>query len=121
MKLYFDGGCRPNPGMMETAVVMRGVAAIRRDLGHGDSERAEWLALLHALAIASAAGERDIIVIGDSLPVIRQAEGAAPCLPEWRALLEEALLPFDRVRLRHVKRQQNLAGIALEKARWRIG
>jgi hypothetical protein len=30
----------------------------------------------------------------------------------------EAVRPFARVRLRHVKRAQNLAGIALERARW---
>ena len=103
---------------MRTAVVLRGTADIRRDLGQGDSERAEWLALLHALEIAAAAGDRDIILVGDSLPVIRQASGKASCPPQWRALLGEALPSFDRVRFRHLKRQQNLAGIMLEKQRW---
>ena len=71
VKVFFDGGCRPNPGPMETAVVMRGVTEIRRGLGDGDCEQAEWLALLHALAVAQ--GQRDIILIGDALSVIRQA------------------------------------------------
>lgn len=116
VKVFFDGGCRPNPGPMETATVLRGVIEIRRSLGDGGSEQAERLALLHALAAAQ--GERDIILIGDSLPVIRQAKGLLPCPAAWLTEFREAAGTFDRVRLRHVKRQQNLAGIALERARW---
>lgn len=116
VKVYFDGGCRPNPGQMETAVVMRGATEIRRGLGDGDSEQAEWLALFHALA--AARGQRDIILIGDALSVIRQANGTLPCPAAWLARFQEAACGFDRVRLRHVKRNQNLAGIALERARW---
>ncbi len=116
VKVFFDGGCRPNPGTMETAVVMRGVTEVRRDLGDGDSERAEWLALLHALA--AARGESDIILIGDSLQVIRQANGSLACPAEWLAQFTEAARVFDRVRFRHVKRTRNLAGIALDRARW---
>lgn len=117
VKVYFDGGCRPNPGAMETAAVLRGVADIRRGLGHGGNEQAEWLALLHALQIAAARGEADIILIGDALSVIRQASGTLPCPAAWQARFQEAMRPFDRVRFRHVKRTQNLAGIALERAR----
>ena len=122
VKLWFDGGCRPNPGAMESAVVLRGVADIRRGLGHGGNELAEWLALLHAAEIAAAHGLRDVILIGDSLPVIRQASGKQPCrFAETQACRERfdiAVGAFDHVRLRHSKRAQNLAGIALEKARW---
>jgi ribonuclease HI len=118
VKIYFDGGCRPNPGAMETAVVLRGVADIRRALGHGGNQQAEWRALLHAMEIAAAHGERDIILIGDSLSVIRQARGMLPCSAAWLTQFHEAARSFDRVRLRHAKRTQNLAGIALERARW---
>ncbi|RYD85342.1 MAG: reverse transcriptase-like protein [Sphingomonadales bacterium] len=108
---------------MESAVVLRGVADIRRGLGHGSSDQAEWLALLHAIEIAAAHGLRDIILIGDSLSVIRQASGVQPGRsPEARACIErfrDAVPGFDRVRLRHSGRMQNLAGIALERARWR--
>lgn len=118
VKLWFDGGARPNPGPMETAVVLRGVAEIRRGLGDGGNEQAEWLALLHALEIAAAQGLRDIILIGDSLSVIRQASGAQPGnaqhLDRFRALAQG----FERVRLRHVGRSHNLAGTVLERARW---
>lgn len=124
VKLYFDGGCRPNPGPIETAVVLRGVADIRRGLGIGGNEQAEWLALLHAIEIAAARGERDIILIGDSLSVIGQASGAQPGRSAearaCRARFDEAVRGFDRVRLRHSGRAQNLAGIALERARWHL-
>lgn len=118
MKLWFDGGARPNPGPMETAVVLRGVADIRRGLGAGGNQEAEWLALFHALEIAAAHALRDIILIGDSLSVIRQARGAqrgdAGHIDHFRAVAQG----FARVRLRHIGRSHNLAGAALERARW---
>ena len=49
IKIYFDGGCRPNPGRMETAVVTGGAAVVVRDAGIGSSMDAEWLALIAAL------------------------------------------------------------------------
>ncbi|MDQ3144358.1 MAG: reverse transcriptase-like protein [Pseudomonadota bacterium] len=121
MKIYFDGGCRPNPGMMETAVVVRGQLHVRQEVGAGSSEQAEWLALLHALEVARATGEHDILLLGDAAGVIDQAANRAKCrCAELRVLrdrfMEEAAL-FDRVRVRHVKRSQNLAGIALGQLR----
>ncbi len=122
LKIYFDGGCRPNPGMMETAVVARGVAHRKHDCGHGNSNDAEWLALIHATEVAISIGARDIILLGDSAVVIGQANGVAKCRSEalrghYGAFL--ALTPqFDRIRIRQIGRHQNLAGIALAKARW---
>src|SRR3546814_19142058 len=55
-KIYFDGGCRPNPGPMEIAVVTGGVAAIDRDIGVGSNLDAEWLALIAALRLARVRG-----------------------------------------------------------------
>lgn len=107
---------------METAVVIRGETDLQRGLSHGTSGEAEWLALLAAIDIARQRGERDIILIGDSRSVIRQASGAEPCRSGiarcWLTRFLDEARHFDRVRLRHVKRSQNLAGAALEKARW---
>jgi ribonuclease HI len=115
--LYFDGGCRPNPGDLETATVLRGIAEIRTELGHGDNEDAEWSAALHALERARAAGLADILLLGDSLSVIRQATGRQAARRPWLARFRAEAASFDRVRLRHVGRKQNLAGIALEAMR----
>ncbi|HMN54813.1 MAG TPA: ribonuclease HI, partial [Sphingopyxis sp.] len=74
-KIYFDGGCRPNPGPMEIAVVTGGVATIERDIGAGSSLDAEWLALLAALRLARARALADFVLLGDAAAVIAQAAG----------------------------------------------
>jgi len=115
--IWFDGGCRPNPGPIESATVIRGVAVIRHDQRAGDNEDAEWTALLHALERAKTEGLSDILLIGDSLSVIRQARGEKRGRPLWIDRFRSAAQGFTRLRLRHVRRTQNLAGIALEQTR----
>ena len=117
-KIYFDGGCRPNPGPMEIAVVTGGVATIERDIGAGSSLDAEWLALIAALRLARARGFTDFVLLGDAAAVIAQATGkvrahgrVAGHLAAFRALADEGPAP----RIRHIGRAQNLAGIALAK------
>lgn len=119
MKIYFDGGCRPNPGAMRTAVVAGGQAYHRGDLGPGDNNDAEWLALIHALGVARSLGIADATMLGDSALVVNQANGIVPCrslrfadrLTEFRALAAG----FRSLQVRRIKRSQNLAGIALER------
>ena len=115
-KLFFDGGCRPNPGPMEAAVVLRGTTHLFEGLGHGTSTQAEWLALIHALDLAHRSGLAAIELVGDALPVIREANaalasGAAPH-PQAAAFLAAAAR-LRPARIRWIKREQNLAGIAL--------
>ena len=118
-KIYFDGGCRPNPGVMETAIVLAGEASIRADAGVGDNTLAEWLALLHAIETAVARGLDDIVLLGDSRVVIHQARGEwrcrdarlQACLDRYRDLAAR----IARVRIRPIARTQNLAGIALAR------
>lgn len=123
LKLFFDGGCRPNPGRMEAAVVARGMTHHLADMGTGTNSEAEWLALLHALEVARTIGARSVVLIGDSATVIAQARGVQRCRSDvlrrhherFRVLAAE----FDDIRLRHVRRAQNLAGTALEKSHGR--
>ena len=117
-KIYFDGGCRPNPGPMEIAVVTGGVATVERDIGTGSSLDAEWLALIAALRLARGRGLIDFVLLGDAAAVIAQATGkvrvhgrVAGHLAAFRALADEGPAP----RIRHIGRAQNLAGIALAK------
>ena len=93
----------------------------RDELGEGSSGDAEWLALLHALEVALAAGETDVILFGDSASVIDQAQGIAkPCVASpLQSRFADLIGGFERVRFRRIKRNQNLAGIALERARQR--
>lgn len=95
MKVFFDGGCHPNPGPMEAAVVIRGAAHVRIGLGTGDNNQAEWLALLFALELATAAGMQDVTFIGDSTLVVEQARGRWRCTSPQ---LEGYLAAFRRCR-----------------------
>lgn len=116
LNIYFDGGCRPNPGEMEVAVVAAGRTTILRDLGHGTSADAEWLALIEALKLAQSLAANDFILLGDSAHVIAQATGSARCGEAARRHLDRlrGLAP-TLPRIRYVKRTQNLAGIALAR------
>ncbi len=120
IKIYFDGGCRPNPGKMETAVVTGGAAVVVRDAGIGSSQDAEWLALIAALRLARDLGLANLILLGDAAGVVAQANGtvrargeAAEHLAHFRALAGDGPAPA----VRHIKRTQNLAGIALARGR----
>ena len=117
LKAYFDGGCRPNPGAMEAAVVVGGRTTILDDLGHGSSTDAEWLALIEALRIVRAMGVDDYVLLGDSADVVAKAGGRLPCrgaAAAYRARLS-AMAGDRALRIRHIPRSQNLAGIALAR------
>lgn len=118
LKLFFDGGCRPNPGLMETAVAARGKVWHRPAIGHGTNDHAEWQALLDALDVAATLGAADIVLLGDSALVVAQSSGTlkprAAFAPFHARYLEKAG-QFKRVRIRRIARTQNLAGIALAR------
>jgi ribonuclease HI len=121
LKVYFDGGCRPNPGKIEVAVVARGVTYYFDDMGCGTSTDAEWLALKAALTVAQRLGKADFDLIGDSAEVIAQASGASKCrsrsaLDHLARFAELAAVGGPR-RLVWTPRNQNLAGIALASRR----
>lgn len=118
LKLFFDGGCRPNPGMMETAVAACGKVWHRPGIGHGTNDEAEWQALLDALDVAGELGAADIVLLGDSALVVAQASGTLkprPAFAAFHARYLERSAAFARIRIRQIKRAQNLAGIALAK------
>ena len=116
LKVFFDGGCRPNPGRIEAAVVVRGVPYLFDDLGHGTNSDAEWLALICALELMRSMCLADVELIGDALEVIQQAQralstGHAKHGHSARFLALIGGKPLTRIRW--IKREQNLAGIAL--------
>jgi ribonuclease HI len=119
IKIFFDGGCRPNPGQMETAVVARGIVHYHSDCGSGTSNDAEWLALLDAVEVALSIGARDVVLLGDSAMVVAQANRYGKCrTPAFQQYLGRFLtlaVNFDRIIVRKIPRNQNLAGIALAK------
>ncbi len=121
LKVFFDGGCRPNPGKIEVAVVARGVTYFFDDLGYGTSNDAEWLALHHALQLAQSLGERDFELIGDSANVIAQVNGLSKCrsqsAQDHQSRFQQCAASVPPKRIRWITRAQNLAGIALARRR----
>lgn len=118
LKIFFDGGCRPNPGAMEIAIVAGGQTHIRRDLGYGTSEDAEWLALIEALRLAQMLGTAQFVLLGDAAAIVGVANGRIKCrgsaIRHWQVF--RAMAPTQSPpRIRHIKRSQNLAGIALAR------
>lgn len=116
LKVFFDGGCRPNPGPIEVAVVVRGVAHVFEDCGSGTNSDAEWLALNRALELCRQQQLEHVELIGDAVEVIRQANralrdghGRQPHAARFLALAAEV----SPARVRWIRREQNLAGIAL--------
>ena len=100
---------------MEAAVVVRGVAHLSGDLGIGTSSDAEWLALIMALELAQSHGVTGAVLIGDSADVIRKANQALRGSEAHGHARAFAALAAQGppVRIRWIRRTQNLAGIAL--------
>jgi ribonuclease HI len=121
LKVFFDGGCQPNPGRIEVAVVARGVAYFFDDLGSGTSTDAEWLALRQALQLAQSIGEPAFDLIGDCENVINQANGLSKCRGKASmnhlAMFQQGASLSPPTRVRWTPRTQNLAGIALARRR----
>lgn len=120
LKVFFDGGCRPNPGPVEAAVVVRGEVRFFDDLGTGSNTDAEWQALLCAIRLARDLGEAGAEFIGDSLEVTREAS-LAMASGQARSVHAAAFLSLIATcrpgRIRWIRRGQNLAGIALDARR----
>lgn len=116
LKVFFDGGCRPNPGPIEVAVVVRGAVHLYDDLGYGTNSAAEWLALIRAVELSQSLGLINVELIGDAVEVIGHANralktGRADC--DYAATFLAMARRAPPARIRWIKRAQNLAGIAL--------
>lgn len=117
LKIFFDGGARPNPGRMEAAVVIRGTAHLFGDLGQGSNTDAEWLALIRALELARSLGLTHAEFLGDSREVVLVANAAlksGSASPGHAASMLALAAQTAPARIRWIKREQNLAGIALD-------
>jgi len=96
-------------------VVVRGVAHWFDDLGRGDNQDAEWRALLCAVELAQGIGPVELI--GDAAQVVAEANLALRT-GDARNPYAARLLALPRpARIRWIKREQNLAGIALARRR----
>ena len=119
MKLYFDGGCRPNPGQREIAVFSEDSTIQLHDyVGYGTNNEAEWIALLWTLSVAIDNNFTNFTIFGDSQLIINQANGIwkikqdtfIPFYEEFKDL-KKSLPAFG---LKYIPRASNLAGKFIE-------
>lgn len=120
IKLYFDGGCKPNPGAMEYAVVSEdGEVRLHEKIHDGTNNIAEWIGFLVAVEIARMRGLEEVEILGDSNLVISQAQGLwkvrSPELMTFRDEYDRMKGSFRRIKLTHVPRARNLAGTYIEE------
>lgn len=120
MIIYFDGGCKPNPGAMELGVLSDdGSIRYHERIGHGTNNEAEWMGLITVLTIAKERGLSRIHVRGDSTLVINQATGKwqvkTPTLKPFKVAYDELAQDFEDIVLEYVRRGKNLAGHFIEE------
>jgi ribonuclease HI len=113
--VYFDGASRGNPGPAAIGwVVVDGSGIVDEGadtIGETTNNRAEYEALLRALAVAGDHGFDEVDARGDSELIVRQVRGEwdtnDPGLRERRVRARELLDGFDRWSLEHVPREVN--------------
>lgn len=122
MKIYFDGGCKPNPGNMEICIVIeyRGhrVPLMIKNLGYGTNNIAEWAAINMAAVEASKLNPEYVEFIGDSNLVVNQAKGNWKIKDKTLKELHDSFIETTKgmkIKIRHIRREFNLAGNYLEK------
>lgn len=118
---WFDGSARPNPGRIGIGGVLRSPAGELFEhcaaAGHGDSNQAEYLALIAILEKALALGAAPLIVCGDSRVVIDslRSDSHAGSLSAYHAHARDLLAQLPDVALRWIPRHRNAVADALSQ------
>ena len=111
-----DGGARGNPGPAAIGAVVRdssGEVLQERGerIGRATNNVAEYRALLLGIELAAALGASELELIGDSELIVRQVEGRYKVkdatMRGLHAQVKQALEPFERWSIRHVRREHN--------------
>jgi ribonuclease HI len=120
--IYFDGGCKPNPGNMSAGIILTQAGQIistqmASDLGWGTNNVAEWSALVWAATYADEQGLDNLIFRGDSQLVVNQVLGKYRCNEALRPWLDayRTLAFMKNWQIEHVLRDKNLAGVYMEE------
>lgn len=116
--VFFDGGCKPNPGIMEVCVYCDGVSNHQKDIGIGTNNQAEWLSFILALETAKAFSFKDVRILGDSMLVVNQAnerwkinnKDLKPFFEEFKILKKD----FSNLIIEYIPREKNRAGMVIE-------
>ncbi len=115
-RVYVDGGSRGNPGPSGAGAVIidplgRVVKRLKKHLGVGTNNRAEYMALIMGLEAARALGAERVHVYADSELVVRQVTGRyrvkSPALEPLYKKVKGLLSAFISFRISHVPRSAN--------------
>lgn len=117
LRVFSDGAARGNPGPAGAGAVIesadgRVLARLGRYLGRATNNQAEYQGLILGLERAIEMGGREVEVFADSELLVRQLRGEyrvrnEGLLPLWQRA-RELLAHFERVRLAHIPREQNV-------------
>ncbi|MFT5961099.1 MAG: ribonuclease HI [Burkholderiaceae bacterium] len=118
---WFDGSAWPNPGNIGLGALLRSPAGCLTEFsladGHGDSNQAEYMALLILLEAALAARSDPLLIHGDSRVVIDDVTGVhcVASLNGYRTRALAVLAQLGQVRFCWVPRRRNAAADALSQ------
>lgn len=111
-----DGGARGNPGPAAIGAVVQSAAGEVLEergerIGVATNNVAEYRALLLGIELAAARGASELELVGDSELIVRQVKGEYKVkdatMRRLHAEVKQALRPFEKWSIRHVKREQN--------------
>ncbi|MCZ6617183.1 MAG: ribonuclease HI family protein [Gammaproteobacteria bacterium] len=140
LRLYFDGGCDPNPGGIatygflvysgRTVKVRKGGSAAEPGTPEATNNVAEYMGLIRGLEyiLTNGLGKRSLAVFGDSKLVIGQITGEMKVKnPKMKTLHTQAMSLVEElsdVTFSHIYREENreadrLATEARQEIRWK--
>ncbi|NDP58159.1 MAG: ribonuclease HI family protein [Oxalobacteraceae bacterium] len=116
---WFDGSAWPNPGRIGLGARLTGPLGVVTDIslpgGHGDSNQAEYMALLVLLEAALASQADQLLIHGDSRIVIDDVTGVhrVANLEAYRCRALTILAQLGPVRFHWIPRRRNAVADAL--------
>jgi ribonuclease HI len=124
---WFDGSAHPNPGRIGIGGLLKGplgeVVEISTTAGHGDSCKAEYLALIAVLHAALEWAPRKLVIRGDSQVVIDDVsrEEGAPSLAAYASKARKLIAQLGDVHLQWIPRGRNTLADVLSQPAIRGG
>jgi len=115
-ELYVDGGSRGNPGPSGAGAVIKGpdgtvVKRMKKRLGMGTNNRAEYMALIMGVEAARKLGAESLRIYADSELMVRQISGRykvkSPILQPLYKRAIGLLSSFDSYKISHIPRALN--------------
>ena len=124
----FDGSAMPNPGQMRIGGWIRKpknnilIHSFSTDIGHGSSCEAEYLALITLLKKIKNLKIKNILIIGDNLPIIEQVTHKAKAknviTQKYRDIALQ-LFENENWLLKHVHRYNNIEAHNLTQLKYK--